>query len=588
MSFDGYRKPGSTTDKTPYTPASTESQDRETVDDVLAIANPFQPIPERHITEQIAKYLGIRTRRSPDGTSIAHYFPYYKLIHDQPILTGFKKRDLTKDKKTKFHFTSIGEVDKNVLLFGAVIHNALGKPELVSPVASPKLVIVEGEYDVGAALRAVQLHRDNPTLLPAITSLPLGTASAAISVGSDTNKKLLKQFPEWVIGFDNDSATADEKKKGIVKGTEATKMVVDLLGEDKVKIAEYPLNCDPCDMMQRELSRQLFWSFMKPKAYRPQGFIEYQDFREKAIKLPELGRSFPWPMFMKKTLGRRTGEGMYIGSGVKQGKSELLNKIIQHIIDTEEAPPCIFKLEETPDKTCQKIAGKIYKKQFNNPEKVRFPNGKDIWGNDIDPLDTSYFTQQELEDACDFVNDKVIYYNNYGSAKWDDLKEKIRYAVVRKGSRDVFIDPLTKLVEGMSASDANQELERISSEMASMAMDLGFFYCFFNHLKAPTHGAPHEFGGKVMSSQFTGSRAMMRNTFYMIGLERDKTPEAPEIIRNMSHLVILDDRQYGRTGKVRLFYDVETGDYREPSEAENEAYDSMMKQKEDAGSWEEM
>lgn len=52
----------------------------------------------------------------------------------------------------------------------------------------------------------------------------------------------------------------------------------------------------------------------------------------------------------------------------------------------------------------------------------------------------------------------------------------------------------------------------------------------------------------------------------MIGLERNKDPELPHKERNTTTLVLLEDRKYGRAGTVKLFYDVETGDYVEPPE----------------------
>jgi twinkle protein len=100
-----------------------------------------------------------------------------------------------------------------------------------------------------------------------------------------------------------------------------------------------------------------------------------------------------------------------------------------------------------------------------------------------------------------------------------------------------------------------------------MAKDLGFFYMIFCHLKAPTTGQPHERGGKVLSSQFTGSRAMMRSCYYMVGIERNKDPELPDIERNTSTFVLLEDRAFGNNGTFPVLYDVDTGDYLEPPPA---------------------
>lgn len=252
------------------------------------------------------------------------------------------------------------------------------------------------------------------------------------------------------------------------------------------------------------------------------------------------------------------------------GKSELLNQMVEHITGIEKSKAAVFKFEEENEITCKKIAGKRYHKDFVNAEKVMIPQEdgtfRDIWGNEVFEGQRGYFKQEELIKATDEVGDSVIYYNNYGRAVWDELKGAIRHAVIVEGCEDIFIDPITRLVQGMSASEANQELERFSDEISKLAKELGFTYYCFCHLNKPESGKPHEFGGQVQSAQFAGSRAMMRNTYYMWGIERNKDPELPMKQRNTSYFVILDDRKHGRAGKFPVFYDIDTGDYLEPPE----------------------
>ena len=88
----------------------------------------------------------------------------------------------------------------------------------------------------------------------------------------------------------------------------------------------------------------------------------------------------------------------------------------------------------------------------------------------------------------------------------------------------------------------------------------------FCHLKAPDGGPPHERGGKVFSNQFAGSRAMMRSCNLMLGLEGNKDPDLSKEERNMRRLIILEDREFGATGYVPLFYDDNSGIYHEIEE----------------------
>lgn len=541
-----------------------EYDEKYTVEEIKDF--PVMAIEERGITEKTARAFGVRTELDPsDGeTAIAHYFPY----SINGILVGWKRRDLTKHKYEDFHFTTVGVQGTKCDLFGTKTARQTG---------GTKVHICEGEYDAMILYQAIKEQR--PKNKPSVVSISSGTSNAVANIGQKHNMAFLKKFKEIVTVFDNDSATPEEKKKGIMKGNEATAAVYGLIPE--ILVACLPDDKDPIDVYNELGSEELFWMAMKPISFTPEGFVKYEDIRDKAIELPTLGKPWPWPTMTKKTLGRRLGEGIYFGAGVKMGKSEIANKLIDHITKTEKnqngepQKVAVFKFEEQPDETVKKIAGKFYKKDFVNPEKIIFIGedgtefeGKeiDVWGEEIKNRE-SYFTQEELTKAIDKVGPSLILYNNYGRCNWDELKGAIRHAVLVEHVEDVFIDPITRLTAGMSASEANEELERFADEISKMSQDLGFTYYCFCHLKAPPAGQkPHEAGGRIYSSQFRGSRAMMQACHYMIGLEGNKDPEIYEKEQNTRYLVILDDRKYGRTARITLFYDIDTGDFDEPPE----------------------
>lgn len=62
-----------------------------------------------------------------------------------------------------------------------------------------------------------------------------------------------------------------------------------------------------------------------------------------------------------------------------------------------------------------------------------------------------------------------------------------------------------------------------------------------------------------MSHQFAGSRAMMRSCHLMLGLEGNKDPNLPEEERDLRKLVVLEDRAFGESGYVDMYYDRRTG-----------------------------
>lgn len=532
----------------------------ETLEDVLSY--PCEAIEDRGITKRTAEKFGVRTAYNPkDGiTPVAYYFPYYL---DGKIV-GFKKRDLTKPKQQNGHFDVVGYQGVKCDMFGMHVSNKTG---------GKKIWVTEGELDSMIVWQT--LKNKYPQANPSVVSISNGTATAVQNIGQKHNLKYLKKFQENILCFDNDSATPEEKAKGVVKGREATANVYGLLPD--IKVVSLPEDKDPCEAYEELGEEEFYWTLMKPVQFTPEGFVKYEEIREKAIELPKLGKPWPWKSLTKVTLGRRIGEGYYFGAGVKMGKSVIVDTLTEHITTHDKnklgdpQKVALFKFEEQPDETVKKVAGKFYRKNFSDPEKIIFiseeGNEVDIWGNPLDEsVKSSYFTHEELTKAVDSVGEKLVMYNNYGRCNWDELKGAIRHAVLVEHIEDIFIDPITRLTAGMSASEANTELERFADEISKMSQDLGFTYYCFCHLKAPERGPSHEFGGKIMSSQFRGSRSMMQACHYMFGLEGNKDPEQPEKVRNTRHFLVLDDRKFGRTAKIPLFYDVDTGVLDEPPE----------------------
>ncbi len=221
------------------------------------------------------------------------------------------------------------------------------------------------------------------------------------------------------------------------------------------------------------------------------------------------------------------------------GKSVIVDMLSSYDIVHGDAPVFLCKPEEQPHHTVQRLAGKAVEKIFWDPNV---------------PFDEEAFQQ-----GVDLVGDKAIIYDNYQKTCWDSVKQEIRHAVISAGVKNVYIDPLTCFTVGISSGEANDVLIEIASELASMAKNLNFTGHVFCHLNKPPSGPSHERGGKVDSVQFAGSRAMARFCHGMFGLEGNKDPDLPEEERNTRRIVLLEDRNFGATGAVNMFYNKQTG-----------------------------
>ena len=169
------------------------------------------------------------------------------------------------------------------------------------------------------------------------------------------------------------------------------------------------------------------------------------------------------------------------------------------------------------------------------------------------------------------VDDKLVLCDVYQHLTWDMLKADVSQAV-GEGCQAVFIDPITNLTNGIPPAEANTALQSIAQDLSADARDKDFVSFIFCHLKAPMQGKPHERGGTIYSTDFAGSRAMMRSCNYMLGLHGDRSEyheiQGQRVYRtkedwNMRELQLLEDREFGEVGSVKLYWNDATGLFEE-------------------------
>jgi twinkle protein len=233
----------------------------------------------------------------------------------------------------------------------------------------------------------------------------------------------------------------------------------------------------------------------------------------------------------------RFGETYYFGAGVKIGKSELVNTLAAHLMTEHDLKTFMAKPEEANAKTYQMVLAKVAGRIFHDPN-VEF---------DYEAYDAAHAQ----------IGNRLCLLDLYQHVGWDSLRTDMLEAI-GDGCRAVFIDPITNLVNGVDSGQTNTLLQEIAQDLAAIALDHQIMVFIFCHLKAPEHGPPHERGGKVLSTQFSGSRAMMRSCHMMIGMEGNKDPELDPEERNIRNLVLLEDRTFGASGTVSLQWNAST------------------------------
>lgn len=498
----------------PYIKAKVKKTPEEIQAEVDEISSlPTLPLPHRKLEEWALKYFNVRVAVSEEdgSTPVAYFYPYEK----DGNFVNFKGKLI--DPKKYYRVGEKGECDP----FGWRQAIASG---------APKIFITEGEDDAIALYQALKLYSANgkwAELEPAVISL----ANGANSVENDLGKVFhdLLKFKEIVLVFDQDSA-----------GEAAVRKALQLLPTASVaKLPRKDANQCVIDGFSNALSKAVLHQSDTPKNTR---LVNASTLFASARKVPQWGYSWPWPALTEVTRGWRTGEAYYFGAGVKMGKGELRNSVANHIMTEHNMPIFMASLEEVNDKTVRLMVGKQAKKFFHDPKKEF----------DFDAYDKA---------AAD-IGDKLWLLDLYQHADWKTLRSDIVMAA-HKGCKAAFIDPVTNIVNGLSAAETDVMLKEIAPDMSALARELDIALFVYCHLLKPDNGPPHERGGKVYSSQFAGSRAMMRSCNYMFGLEGDKNPEADVTERNVRHLILLEDREFGEVADIPLYWNEHTGIFTE-------------------------
>lgn len=478
---------------------------------------PVMALNDRGIRKEVVDSYGVKVGLSEkDGKTITHhYYPDTK----QGKVTGYEVRSI-EDKK----FSAVGDRKGSVDLWGKGLAGKNG---------SNKLFITEGRCD---AMALYQVIIDNTpakykSYLPSVVSLTRGATSGLKDIIN--NREFVEKYKEVILVLDNDEA-----------GTKATKDI--LKSFNTFQVCKLPLK-DANDMLLAGRGKELYQKAVWDSGVIRQGEVVGVDdlLIEEALTRPKMGLSYPWDGLNKLTYGIRPHNIIILGAAPKQGKSEFKNQLVHHLTTFHGRQVGVYDLEVHPVKTLKQVASKEARTNFLKPD------------NDYD--------DDLLRATLEKFKGKISLYDRTGSRDWPDIRIAIEEQYLLDGVCEFFIDPLTALVSRFTSSEANDALNEILTDMADLVNKYPITIFAFSHLNPKAKGTKsHEQGGKVLSSEFTGSRALEKWSNLGLGIERDRSDGCPEEKRNHSKVKILYCRDFGNYGSIDMFYNVDTTEYLEP------------------------
>jgi len=424
--------------------------------------------PVRGIPKDVAAFFGVRHTVDTAGNITETFYPGFK----DGKVTGYKKR--FGDKQ----FMTVGDFS-NVSFFGAQ----------QAATGGARLWITEGEEDAMSLWWAIWQYQTGTEFegqCPAVVSLPYGNDVPAMT---EHDKALIDKAKEIILVLDNDEP-----------GAEGLRRLTKILPGEKVKVVTLPAK-DPSEMLVAGKSKELAeCALFRGKEYKPATMVSIGDVLEEINSVPEYGYNWPWKKLTELTYGIRPRKIYGIGAGISCSKTEFIHMTIVELIK-QGIPVGAIMLEEEAADLVRAVAG-IHDGTFYNRPDV-----------DYDPEQLKS-TAGSLEELLTLGADGEI-------ETVEQAVELTRHMVLLRGAKVVCIDPVSALVDGVSASDANEKLNWMFKELENLVVALDFTVIATSHLNPPKYGKPHEEGGEVSLIQYTGSRALARKVSVALGIERN-------------------------------------------------------------------
>ena len=421
---------------------------------------------------------------------------------------------------------SVGDT-KDADMFGWQRANKIG---------GKRLYITEGEYDAIAldyCLVAANKNSKYGKKMYPVVSLTHGGGSLTKNL-KKLRKRIKKRFSEVVLVLDNDEV-------GLAAEKVAQSLWPEVLRVDK------PPGCkDANDAVKKglvyEMAQLAQWEAHKPPIM---GVVRVSDVMDKALAPQPMGLSYPLEGLTDLTYGQHFSSTVCLGAGVGTGKTVTAHQFAAHNMMQHKEPCFMVLLEEQNHITVKNIAAKIDSIPYSNP--------------------SISYSQEKFAHTCDTLQDKLFMWESGGDQylrfDMDEIIEAIRFNNLEYGCRFAYIDNFTRLVDHLSATEANEFINKYASEIEGLATQLDMHIMCYSHLNPVRDGGhSHEAGGMVYASQLTGSRGIMRSFPYIMSFRRNKHAKEEEgKSKHNSIITVIKDRPNGREEEVRTQYQPQTG-----------------------------
>jgi twinkle protein len=376
------------------------------------------------------------------------------------------------------------------------------------------IIITEGELDALSASQAVGLKW-------AVVSLPDGAQSA---------EKAIKKAYDWLNNFERIVLMFDMDEPG----REACEKVAAMLPAGRVAIATLPQK-DANETLLKDGPGAIVNAFWRAPLWRPDGIIAGAD-----LKLDDLLTAtvsgfnvFP-PLLNEKVLGLRKGELTLLTAGSGIGKSTWARELAYALHQDHGLTIGNVFLEEQNVKTAQAYIAL----------KFGVPLGKLR----ADP--TMLSTEQWNEGLKTVVQERMFFYDHFGSLQSDNLIAKLTYMAKVLQVDFIVLDHISIVTSGITSSSEGErkDIDILMTRLQSLVQETGVGILAIVHLKRVSGKSFNE-GGQISLSDLRGSGSLEQLSDNVYALERNQQAETPEEA-TLSLIRVLKCRETGETGEA--------------------------------------
>lgn len=456
-----------------------------------------QALEARGITEETCRHYGYE---------IGEYRG--QKVHIANYRNDVGRRVMQKIRTRDKQFLSIGD-GKHAPLYGQWLWGSGGK----------HLCITEGEIDCLSVSQA--MNNKWP-----VVSLPHGAQSAAKELGK--HLEWLDTFQNIVLCFDMDKA-----------GRAAVEEAARVLPPGKVRVMNLPEK-DANDVLKKRGPQALIDAFWRAKDWRPDGIVAGTDITRETLKRAvAVGDELPWPKLNAMVMGLRKGELTLLTAGSGVGKSTMAREWAYMLATAKGRRIGNVYLEESNAKTVQGYVAIHHSVPL-----------KDIRAN------PETLTDVQWDEALAAVNQRMWYYDHFGSLDSQQLLLKLRYMAAVAKVDYIILDHISIVVSGVESSQGERkDIDVLMTRLRSLVEETGVGIIAICHLNQP-EGKAHEEGARVTLRHLRGSGGLKQLSDNVIALERDQQGDRP----TLSQVRVLKCRETGETGEADLIeYDRKTG-----------------------------